>query len=283
MEVIRHRNAKSLLGRCSGVLESQEALNNNLIQLLSLIENKSDVLQPPYAFGVVEDNGEPVGCFVSASPDGLVITDLPEPAVAPLCEALRADDDLPARIVGEPRFTRQLIQELLAEEDYEATISSEWKVYRLDKVTPLESPAPGVLRRATLDDEYLVDQWGYAYGDEKPTFLNVHDFLMSKLRSNEMYFWDDRNPRTMITTSGQNMNGRRVSSVFTPREFRGRGYATTGVAAISDLLTREGAEYVVLTAGLGEPAARIYRRIGFCPVGDRQSYILRRRPERSVK
>ena len=277
MEIVRHDNVESLLGRCAGILERQEALNNNLIQLLDLIANDSELLEPPYCLGTIEENGVPVGCFVSASPDGLVISDLPEIAVSPLRDAILEEKYLPGRIVGEPKFTNKLIEQLQIENSHEAVVSSKWKVYRLDKVTPLTSPAAGFLREATPDDEYLVEQWGHAYGDEKPAFLNVHDFLLAKLHSNEMYFWDDENPRTMITTSGKHMNAKRISSVFTPNEYRGRGYATTGVTAMSDLLLSSGAEYVVLTAGLDEPAARIYQRIGFTPVGKRQSYVLKRR------
>lgn len=265
---------ESLLGRCANVLQSQEALNNNLIQLLSLIANKSELLKPPFSFGTVERDGVPIGCYVHASPDGLVITDMPTDAISPLCDAIAAESTIPTRIVGEPAFTECLVEEILLRKNHEATVSSKWKVYRLDQVTQLASPSPGFLRPGSSDDRYLVEQWGYAYGDEKPSFLNVHDFLLGKLKSGELYFWDDLNPRAMITTSGNDMNARRISSVFTPREFRGKGYATTGVTATSQLLLDQGAEYVVLTAGLGEPAARIYKRIGFSPVGERQSFII---------
>ena len=274
MDIIRHNNAVDLLARCEGFLKSQEAENNNLIQLLQLIIKDSGVVTPPYWFCSVEIHGVPVGCCVHARPDGLVASDLPNTAALRVYEALTADILAPSRIVGKPGFASILAQKFAEDTKRQARISSRWKVYRLDQVIEIPNPACGELRLAKEDDYYLVEQWGNAYGEERPSFLNVHDFMLSKLNSRELYFWYDDANRTMITISGRGMNAQRISSVFTPKEFRGRGYASTAVAAVSQQLLDNGSAYVVLTAGLGEPVARIYKKIGFYPVADRHSYAI---------
>ena len=275
MDVVRHNNAVDLLMRCEGLLKSQEAVNNNLIQLLKLIVEDSGTVTPPYWFGSIEVDGQPIGCCVHALPDGLVASDLPHEAASLVYEAVAADIPTPRRLVGCPVFLRKLVERFVNGSGRPAAIGSRWKVYRLDKVDMVMNPAAGELRLAKDDDRYLVEQWGYAYADERPSFLNVHDFMLSKLDSGELYFWYDNAYRTMITTSGRGMNAMRISSVFTPKEFRGRGYASTAVAAVSQVLLDQGSDYVVLTAGLGEPVARIYKRIGFRAVGNRQSYTIR--------
>ena len=275
MDIVRHKNAVELLARCERLLRSKEAANNNLIQLLRLIAEDTGIVAPPYWFGSVEVDGEPIGCCVHAMPDGLVATGLPQEAAALVYEALVAEIPMPRRIVGRPDFSQVLADRFVNGSGREASVSSTWQVYRLDNVNKIQNPADGELRLATQDDQYLVEQWGYAYSDERPSFLDVHEFMLGKLNSGELYLWYDNAHRCMITTSGRGMNAKRISSVFTPKEFRGRGYASTAVAAVSQLLLDQGSEYVVLTAGLGEPVARIYKRIGFQAVGNRRSYTIR--------
>ena len=274
MDIVRYNNAAGLLNRCEALLESREAENNNLIQLLQLIVEDCGIVSPPFWFASVEVDGTPIGCCVHALPDGLVATDLPSIAARPLHDELVADRIRPARIVGSPCFAESLAQRFANGVKRHARLSSRWLVYRLDKVIEVPNPARGELRPATRDDHYLVEQWGNAYGDERPSFLNVHDFMLSKLDSGELYFWYHRAHRTMLTISGRGLKAMRISSVFTPKEFRGRGYASTAVAALSRELLGKGSAYVVLTAALGEPVARIYKRIGFYPVGDRHSYVI---------
>ena len=274
MDTVRFTNAADLLNHCKDVLKFQEAANNNLIQLLQLIVEDSGIVAPPYWFASVEVGGSPIGCCVHALPDGLVATDLPSIAARPLYDKLVADLITPSRIVGSPDFAASLAQRFANDFKRHARLSSRWLIYRLDTVIDVPNPARGELRLATRDDHYLVEQWGNAYGDERPSFLNVHDFMLSKLESGELYFWYDNADRTMLTISGRGLNAMRISSVFTPKEFRGRGYASTAVASLSRELLSKGSAYVVLTAALGEPVARIYKRIGFYPVGDRHSYMI---------
>lgn len=274
MDIVCYNNAVDLLTRCEDILISQEAENNNLIQLLQLIVDDSGIVSPPYWFASVEVDGAPIGCCVHALPDGLVATELPSIAARPLYHALIAEIPTPSRIVGTPSFAHSLAQICAIAAKRHPRLSSRWLVYRLDKVNEVPDPAHGELRLATREDYHLVEQWGNAYGNERPSFLNVHDFMLNKLESGELFFWNHKVDRTMLTVSGRGMNAQRISSVFTPKEFRGRGYASTAVAAVSQRLLSNGSEYVVLTAGLGEPVARIYERIGFSPVGDRHSYTI---------
>ena len=272
LEIVCHNNAVDLLARCETFLKLQEAENHNLIQLLRLIAENSGVVTPPYWFCSVEIDGIPVGCCVHASPDGLVASNLSDAAALPVYAALSKEISTPVRLVGSPRFASILAHKIANASGCQAQLSSRWQVYRLDRVTEVANPARGELRLAAEDDYYIVAQWGNAYGDERPSFLDVHEFMLSKLKSGELYFWYDNAHRTMITVSGRGMNAQRISSVFTPKEFRGHGYASTAVAAVSKKLLRDGSAYVVLTAGLGEPVARIYKKIGFYPVADRHSY-----------
>ena len=65
-------------------------------------------------------------------------------------------------------------------------------------------------------------------------------------------------------------NGVRIGPVFTPSEFRGRGYATALVATVTrDQLSR-GHEFCFLHTDLANPTSnKIYQLLGYRPVEDR--------------
>jgi hypothetical protein len=66
----------------------------------------------------------------------------------------------------------------------------------------------------------------------------------------------------------------RVGPVFTPREFRGRGYASAAVAEATRVRLAEGAR-VCLFTDLGNPVSnKIYRDLGYQPVTDMVDLVL---------
>jgi predicted GNAT family acetyltransferase len=62
----------------------------------------------------------------------------------------------------------------------------------------------------------------------------------------------------------------RIGPVYTPPEFRGRGYGSAATAAASQGLLAAGAEDVLLYTDLANPVSNsIYQRIGYRAVEDR--------------
>ena len=66
-----------------------------------------------------------------------------------------------------------------------------------------------------------------------------------------------------------------VNAVYTPPEWRQRGYATACVAGVSEELLARGYEFCVLYTDLSNPTSNaIYTRIGYRPVRDFIMYAL---------
>jgi uncharacterized protein len=67
--------------------------------------------------------------------------------------------------------------------------------------------------------------------------------------------------------SGNTPNAVQISTVYTPREYRGNGYASNAVAAASRGALETGASFCVLFTE-PEPAqpVRIYRTLGYRPI-----------------
>ena len=78
----------------------------------------------------------------------------------------------------------------------------------------------------------------------------------------------------MCGVGGPTPNGIRIGPVYTPPEFRGRGYASACVAAASQLQLDAGRRFCFLFADLSNPTSNhIYQEIGYEPVGDVDRYV----------
>ena len=77
----------------------------------------------------------------------------------------------------------------------------------------------------------------------------------------------------MAGFSGATPNGIRVNLVYTPPEYRKKGYATSCVAALSQTLLDQGRKYCFLFTDLANPTSNhIYQTIGYQPVCDMNDY-----------
>ncbi len=87
------------------------------------------------------------------------------------------------------------------------------------------------------------------------------------------YLWEDGAPVSMASHSGPTPNGIRIGRVYTPPDYRGKGYARACVAALSRLLLDSGYRYCFLFADLSNPTAdRLYQSIGYRPVAEAEEY-----------
>jgi len=85
-----------------------------------------------------------------------------------------------------------------------------------------------------------------------------------------MFIWDtDNRPVSTATLMGPTPNGIRISLVYTPPEFRGRGYASACVAALTQRMLDSGKQFCFLYSDLANPTSnKIYRAIGYETVCD---------------
>lgn len=275
INIVRHSDAKQLVHTCGDILSAREDINNNIIQLIDLLTQDNGVLLPPFWFAAIEYRGRTLGCCVHAEPDGMVISDIPLFAVRPLTEAILKDFIIPRRIVGPPKIADTFANQLVSTYGCSVQLSGQWRIYRLDGVCSSIENKAGELRRAEIQDLQLVADWAQQYNDERRVFLDVKNFMSEKLKNGELFFWVDQEPRTMISISGKTRNGVRISSVFTPLNYRSRGYASAAVHSISEMLLKQGNRFIVLTAEEGEPVTQIYEKIGFYPIGTRRCYVSR--------
>ncbi len=109
------------------------------------------------------------------------------------------------------------------------------RIYRLTAVADIRR-LPGHLRRATPGDLELVARWFSefdleAFNKSDPDVARQH--AERRIGRAEVYLWEDTEPRCMAARARPTRNSISVNAVYTPPEWRRRGYATTTVAQLS--------------------------------------------------
>jgi len=140
-------------------------------------------------------------------------------------------------------------------------------IQQLKEIKAIASAA-GKLRLARAQETELLTDWIQAFVKEalakNESKANSRQWVNRHLETNSLYVWEDIDRVvSMAACSGKTPNGIRVNSVYTPYEYRGKGYATACVAAMSKILLEQ-QQYCFLFADPANPTSnKIYDRIGY--------------------
>jgi hypothetical protein len=155
------------------------------------------------------------------------------------------------------------------------------RLYKLERVKP-PSGVSGRMRRAIAGDRALLTEWLIAFqkeafeGDEvdmPAVERTVNNMLTLPPDMTGVYLWEDPQAVSLTRYGGRTPHGMRIGPVYTPPEFRGRGYASACVAEVSQYLLDGGRTFCTLFTDLANPTSNhIYQTIGYEPVCDVDAY-----------
>ena len=128
------------------------------------------------------------------------------------------------------------------------------------------------MREAGPDDIPIVIGWINAFAEEALDEAAHLEGAEAAYRRREAdpdgawLLWDDEGPVSLAAYGSPTPNGTRVGPVYTPPELRGRGYATSLVAELTEQRLAAGLRFCFLFTDLGNPTSNaIYARIGYEP------------------
>ncbi|HEY9626930.1 MAG TPA: GNAT family N-acetyltransferase [Coleofasciculaceae cyanobacterium] len=145
---------------------------------------------------------------------------------------------------------------------------------RLNQVEPVTT-AKGYLRLATPGDRPLLLKWVAAFNAEIDIMSDeeIKRRVDVELKRQSTYLWEDGVPVSMVGGRQFSSTAARIAPVYTPPEHRRKGYATAGVAALSQKLLDQGCDRCFLFTNLANPTSNaIYQKIGYRPVCDWHEY-----------
>ena len=272
--VERYADVNAFAERATPWLLEAEAENNLLLSIVEHIRANRPGYSNPY-FAVVSHNGAVAGCAFRTPPYKLGLTRMPSEAVtAVVNDVLEVYDHLPA-VLGPAAPARIFAEAWALGTGRSVRQGMRSRIYSLSAVQPLQHPVPGALRHATRADLALVMSWLDAFSRETHSGApSGRTFAENHISSRSFFLWEDEGEaRASAVYAGRTPNGVRIGFVYTPPEFRGRGYASACVAEASRRALESGYRFCCLYADLDNPTSNsIYQRIGYQPVCDVSDY-----------
>lgn len=212
---------------------------------------------------------EVVGAMMRTAPHNLVLSPMPKTAI-PDCVNMIVEMDPQFPGISGPK---ELVTQFLGL--YRQQLSAELKIKSstgllLYELAELVLPKlKGNLRLATAEDYELVLSWYRAFEIELDLQTHgIEESVSGAMYRDAIYFLEVEGEIVSLvghaaiveTPSGKVV---RIGPVYTPPEYRGRGYASSATAAVSEILRELPARVMLYTDAANPTSNGIYLRLGY--------------------
>ena len=279
MNVIRHDTAAAFLQVAEPLLLNAEAENNLILGIAQGIARNPAAALDAYLATVGSDTNV-LACAVHIAPFKLVITRANrEPIVALARDAFDAIPQLTG-VTGPARSAGDFAMEWSRISGLQPTLTMRLRIHETRKVVDSDLPAAqGHFRPASPSDLPLLAGWTEVFvADARvPEPVDASRVVEDAITRGRLHVWEDAaEPVSMAAWTGKTPNGVRINFVYTPRELRGKGYATACVKALTRQQLGQGNAFCWLYTDVSSTASpTMFKRIGYWPVSDVAEYNLK--------
>lgn len=221
----------------------------------------------------VHRDGALYGAVVRTPPWPFVVSGLPLDAAPAAVAALADADPLAPGVNGPRELAEGFAQAWAAHTGAGLREALASRLYELGDL--LEPSVPGTGRTATEADLPLLLHWRRdfqleALGHDRGVEHGEHALRREFAHGDHHELWEFEGEVVSWARAGAPKLGMsRVAPVYTPKEFRARGFGSAVTAAVSRWAREAGAEHVLLFTDLANPTANsIYQKLGYRPVLD---------------
>lgn len=283
-----YTRAADFLAAAGAFLEQNEAANNLLLGLSNILvqkEQRGESTAGNLLYTVESGSGTPIMAILLNSKNLILYcygddADTEAAVKMAIADIRQRGLEVPG-VVGPVDAARSLALEWAAQMQLEPYVRMNQRIYLLDRVNEIPY-APGRLRQAGMQDHETAASWMYDFAEsvnENMSRQEAANKALECLRDGSLYMWQDDNgiPVSMTRKTRPTRNGIVLSFVYTPPEWRGKGYASSCVASLSQRLLDEGYRFCSLYTDLANPTSNhIYSVIGYRPVLDSVLYRFNR-------
>ena len=253
---------------------------------------KHGPLKTPYAWwAVARMEGETVGVAMRTAPFEpypLYVSPLPEAAAIEVARVLHERGEHPGGVNGSLPAARSVAEE--SARLWGGTVETAMAT-RLWELADLVVPegVSGEARAATYADLDVCLAWfndfGRAARDQAGNADSAHgeehhdeDGMRQRIDDGRILLWEDAGEVVHLTGfSARALGAARIGPVYTPKERRGRGYASAAVAEVSRRLLEAGARVCLFTDQDNPVSNHVYAKLGFRPLVDMANHTVSRR------
>lgn len=258
----------------AGVFLERRSVENNLIIGLCKDAIRRNEMEP-WLLLIIREQGDVIGAAIKTPQHKLLITRLIASAIPVVVDVLTKQAvDFPG-VFGPAESAEDFAQAWSTSTGKSAKLTMGMGLYACDKVT---SPArvPGSFRVAQDADVPWLVEWVRAFQTEVNTgdsLERVAEMVAARTTTQKLWIWDDNGPVSLAGYSRETEQGAAIVQVYTPPEFRQRGYASACVAALTQQLLDSGKSQCWLYADSANPTSNhIYQSIGYKLVSQSASW-----------
>lgn len=276
MNLTAYSSAQAFLDQTRAVLERQEAANCLMLGTAQRLANESDNLAPGTLLATLDSYGEPILAVCMTPPYKLQLQGLgetPGDATRLLAQTLFEQGWALPGVMAQPILANRFAEHWCALSGQSHTLLVEERIYELREVRhPRYSP--GECRVAEKADIDLVTAWILSFleeatPDDPRDEAGARELARTKIAAGDAFLWQNGETVSMAHKTRPTAHGMCVNAVYTPPAFRGRGYATSCVARLSQAILDSGKSFCCLFTNLANSTSNhIYQSIGYKPICD---------------
>lgn len=285
MKVCRYANANEFLNNYESILLEQEAVSQLI--LYNAYRNRDVEACEKCMFGaVIED--EPVLLFCNVAPYNLIVfvpQNINDKDTIDSAAKLLADYISNRNIPLSGINARQSVCQTFLDQ-YQSLVSCEVEekigmdIMEIREVNDIK-PVEGVQRLARLDEVKFITEWMIEFQLEALASEMDYEAALKKaelyIRENKAYVYEDmdNNVVTMAVVARELVNGAAIAYVYTPQEYRGKGYAVANIYYLSKKLLEQGYKFCTLFVDKKNPiSCRAYEKVGYTILEDNYEYLI---------
>lgn len=285
MELHTYQRADAFLEAAGPTLELRETENSLMLGIAQRVAaNPDGCAAPPFLATVRDEQGIVLAALMTPPWPVLLSAPRPSDEAVSLVRACLREGDWPVHgVTAPPALAAAFAEGWTADTGCTAEAAVATRVHELTEVSPV-AYSPGAFVQAGPEHLDLLVAWTLAFSeeampDDPRDEEHIRAATEARIAAGDIALWVDGAPVSTALRSRPMARSVSIGGVYTPPELRGRGYATSCVARLSQAILDSGKPFCYLFTDLANPTSnKIYARIGYRPVADFQQYRFRARP-----
>ena len=276
MIVRGHATAQDYLDAVGPVLRRRPVINQLALAIAQTCVREPERYGPGVVFYSVERDGAICGAALQTPPWPVQVSESSDEAARELARAFAADHPPLPGVAGPDRAPAEFAATYAAARGLRHLLEVSLGTFELRAVDDVPA-VPGRRVIATPEHAALLEDWLAAFHDEATPQdpAGGPGKGARAVATGRAHLWLDADGRPVsYAQHNRDLEGwASVGPVYTPRDARGRGFATALVAEVSRHLLAAGRSGCTLFTNLANPTSNaIYERIGYRRIGSAYRY-----------